>query len=88
MDACGKLNMGKGSMRFKKVDRPLAAMPLLSQLFEQMSPEAWIARYEGTFNADLDADVLAEPDHARPSSTTLQHRWTSRSKVPAPRNRT
>ena len=48
-DAFGKLNMGKGCVRFKKADRLLAAMPLLGQLFEQMSPEAWIARYEGTF---------------------------------------
>ena len=48
-DACGKLNMGKGCMRFKNADRLLAAMPLLGQLFEQMSPETWIAHYEGTF---------------------------------------
>ena len=40
---------------------------LLGQLFEQ-SARAWIARYEGTFNADLDADVLAEPTMRAPSS--------------------
>lgn len=46
-DACGKLDMGKGCVRFKKPDRLLAAMPILGQLFEKMSPEAWIDRYEG-----------------------------------------
>lgn len=48
-DACGKLNMGKGCVRFKKPDRLMAAMPMLGQLFEKVSPEAWIARYEGAF---------------------------------------
>ena len=47
MDACGKLDMGKGCVRFKKPERLLAALPILGQLFEKMSPEAWIDRYEG-----------------------------------------
>lgn len=48
-DACGKLDMGKGCVRFKKPERLVAALPLLEELFEKMTPEQWIARYEGAF---------------------------------------
>lgn len=47
--ACGKLDMGKGCLRFKKPERLLAALPLLEALFEKMSPEQWVACYEGAF---------------------------------------
>ncbi len=47
--SCGKLDMGKGCVRFKKPERLTAAIPMLQQVFEQMSPAQWIARYEGAF---------------------------------------
>lgn len=42
----GRLDMGKGCVRFKKPDTLLAAMPVLSALFERMAPSDWIAQYE------------------------------------------
>ena len=45
----GKLDMGKGCVRFRKPERLTAAMPVLGTLFSRMTPEAWIALYEATF---------------------------------------
>lgn len=45
----GRLDMGKGCVRFKRPDTLSAAMPVLSALFERMSPQDWIARYEAAF---------------------------------------
>lgn len=42
----GKLNMGKGCVRFKRMAQLEAAIPTLSMTFGRMSPQAWIDCYE------------------------------------------
>ncbi len=46
---CGRLDMGKSCIRFKRPERLTAALPVLSSLFERMSPEDWISVYEAAF---------------------------------------
>ena len=43
---CGKLDMGKSCIRFKRPAQLTAAMPALIGLMKLMSPEAWISCYE------------------------------------------
>jgi hypothetical protein len=47
--ALGKPDMGKGCVRFKRMDRLDAALPVLGDTFARMTPEAWIACYEAAF---------------------------------------
>lgn len=42
----GKLNMGKGCVRFKRMAQLEAAIPTLVKTFERMTPQAWIGCYE------------------------------------------
>lgn len=51
VEACGKLDMGKGCLRFKKPEKLTAALPMLERLFERMSPDQWIDRYESAFRS-------------------------------------
>jgi len=42
----GKLNMGKGCVRFKRMAQLEAAIPTLKLTFARMSLQAWIDCYE------------------------------------------
>jgi hypothetical protein len=48
---CGKLDMGKSCVRFKRPAQLIAAMPALIELMKLMSPQEWISCYEQNFKA-------------------------------------
>lgn len=44
-ESCGKLNMGKGCVRFTSPKRLMAALPVLEALLGAMKAEEWISTY-------------------------------------------
>ena len=47
----GKLDMGKGCVRFKRMNQLESALPTLRRTFGRMDVAGWIARYEAAFRS-------------------------------------
>lgn len=47
----GKLDMGKGCVRFKRMPQIEDALPVLEATFRRMGPQQWIDRYEAAFRS-------------------------------------